>query len=60
MEKGIAESLFGLLQNNQKSRWSDKQRTEAPQLWEFANSSIFVNNNLANFCTVSSTVLTVH
>lgn len=50
-----------VLLNDQKSSWAITQSgTGYPKLWEFANSSIFVRNTLAQFCTVSSTVLCLH
>jgi uncharacterized protein with NRDE domain len=48
------------MKNDTKSTWALTQGgTGYPKYWEFANSSIFVRNNVANFCTVSTTVLVI-
>ena len=57
----LSQELFGMLRNDQKSRWAAVQGgTGYPKLWEFLNSSVFVQNNLGNFCTVSSSTLIVN
>ena len=53
--------MTDLLMNDQKASWSRIQTGSGyPKIWEFLNSSIFVRNTLANFCTVSSTVFCLH
>ena len=61
LEKKLSKELFTLMKNDTKSTWAMTQTgTGYPKYWEFANSSIFVRNNLANFCTVSTSILILH
>jgi hypothetical protein len=57
----MSKDLLLLMKNDTKSAWGRVQSgTGYPKYWEFMNSSIFATNNLANFSTVSSTILVVH
>ena len=59
--KQMSKELLAMMKNNIKSAWGlVQQNTGYPKYWEYMNSSIFAGNNLANFCTVSTTVLIVH
>ena len=61
LKNKLSKELFSMMKNDTKSTWAMTQTgTGYPKYWEFANSSIFVRNNLANFCTVSTSILIMH
>ncbi|CDW75329.1 UNKNOWN [Stylonychia lemnae] len=57
----LSKDLIQLMKNDTKSHWGSVQSgTGYPKIWEFINSSIFACNNLANFCTVSTSIFILH
>ena len=55
-----SKDLFSLMRNEVKNFWRLPRGTGYRRYWEYMNSSIFVRNNFANICTVSTTTLIVH
>ncbi len=61
LEEGLSNEILIAMKDDNKSSWALTQEgTGYPKYWEFTNSSVFVRNNLANFCTISTTLLIVH
>ena len=61
LEEGLSKEILIAMKDDNKSSWALTQNgTGYPKYWEFTNSSVFVRNNLANFCTISTSLLIVH
>ena len=59
--KSYAKDLLSMMKNDTKAAWARVQGgTGYGKWWEYMNSSIFAGNNMANFCTVSTSLLIVH
>lgn len=56
-----APKLFGIMQNDVTAWWSQMNHNTGYSFYrEQKLSGIFMRNNFANFCTVSTTVLIIH
>ncbi len=60
MSDVIAKEMMTVMRDATKSTWNNTQSTGFPKYWEYINSSIFIPNNLANFCTVSTSLIIIH
>jgi hypothetical protein len=61
LDEGLSKEILIAMKDDNKSSWALTQNgTGYPKYWEFTNSSVFIRNNLANFCTISTSLLIVH